>query len=930
MNQMIEQSIAVVGMAGRFPGAEDISAFWNNICHGKESITSFTNEDLLNANSPKSQIQSPHYVNARGVLDGIEFFDNDFFEISPLEAQLTDPQQRLFLECAFEALENAGYCTDLYSGSIGVFGGAGRSTYFLHHLLPDRHLMETMGNYLIRIGNEPDFLTTRVSYKLNLTGPSLSIQTACSTSLSAICVACNHLLTYQCNMALAGGASISLPQKTGYLHQEGMIFSPDGHCRPFDAAAQGTVPSNGVGIVLLKRLEDALADRDHIYAIIRGYGMSNDGAEKISYSAPSVKGQVSAIESAIAMSEIDPATIRYAETHGTGTSLGDPIEIEALSRAFRNHTQDQKFCAIGSIKSNIGHCMEAAGIMGFINAVLALHEKKIPPLLHFNSINPQIKLENSPFYVNTELKEWPSGPAPRRACVSSFGLGGTNTHLILEEAPQYLATAESNEPNLLVLSAKTPLALDIISRNLGDYLKNHPSVSMADVSYSLQIGRKTFEYRRSIVCRNREEAIAFLLKLDARISSPLTPREKHLTEIGIQWASGAIIDWQFLWSHFEKDKLPSRIPLPTYPFEKKRCWVEPLVTSRDAPSEPLSTQASNSIPYIEKTLIKIWEQFLGIEKIDSHDNFFVLGGDSLLAIQVISQIELELSISLKLQTLYQFPSISQLTNAISKQTTDAACLMPLKTGSGNPLFLIHGIDGTNFSFKLLLEAMEFQGPIFGIEASNLINPGHSIEELATSYIEKIREIQSKGPYLICGFSFGGIVAYEMARQLELIGDTPKFLGIVDAMNPQHNLVPLNDDRELLVFLSELLEGKEMPTLILQNLSNRDLLEKLVDCIGLNILPKMEQQTICEQIQRHLKSLKHYLPASYNGNVAFFEAKERFFRMKNVPLATTWKPLIKGRMDVYKIEGTHLNILKPPNYINFAKLLDLSIAKVFKK
>jgi 3-oxoacyl-(acyl-carrier-protein) synthase/thioesterase domain-containing protein/acyl carrier protein len=929
MNQMVEHAIAVIGMAGRFPGAENVEVFWNNICQSKESITTFSNEELIAAGIPEWQIQSSHYVKARGILDGVEFFDADFFGIPPLEAQLTDPQQRLFLECAFEALENAGYCADHYAGSIGVYGGTARSTYFLHHILPNRGLMEAMGNYLIRIGNEQDFLTTKVSHKLNLKGPSLTIQSACSTSLVTICVACNHLLTYQCDIALAGGVSIFVPQQSGYVHQEGMIFSPDGHCKPFDAAAQGTVPSNGVGIVVLKRLEDALADRDHIYAIVRGYGMNNDGAEKISYSAPSAAGQATAIESAIAMAEIDPATISYAETHGTATFLGDPIEIEALTKAFQKYTQEQGFCAIGSVKSNIGHSMEAAGIAGFIKAVLALHEKKIPPMLHFNTLNPQINSENSPFHVNTVLKEWLPGINPRRACVSSFGLGGTNAHVILEEAPKLLASVESNIPHLLTLSAKTSSALNTIALNLGNYLREHPEVSLADVAYTLQIGKKIFEHRRAIVCRNREEAIVSLLELDAGTFTPETPIEQYLAEMGNLWTSGAVVDWPAFWSRLRVEKKPSRIPLPSYPFEKKRHWIDPPTETKIAQSKFPSAEKESSLSSIEMILMTIWKQFLGVETIGFHDDFFALGGDSLAALQVISQIQVELGTALKLQMFYQFPTISQLAIAISQRTLETSSLVCLRAGSGHPpLFLIHGIDGNIFSCKPLAEAMTFQGSIFGIQANNSGQKEQTIEEIAASYIGEIQKMQPKGPYFLCGFSFGGIVAYEMARQLEQTGHAPKFLGIIDAINPQHDLVPLNSDSEMLTFLIELLEGKEIPVATLHNLASKNLTERLLGSIGLNVLPEVQQQKIFEQIQRHLKSLQHYTPESYHGNVVFFEAKERFFRMKDISLTTTWQPLIKGQVVAHEITGSHLNMLKPPHVTNLANQLDLSLSEAF--
>ncbi|MBX3718722.1 MAG: hypothetical protein KF898_03630 [Parachlamydiales bacterium] len=920
MNTEQIQGVAVIGIAGRFPGAENITAFWKNICEGKEGISRFSNEELAGSNIPEWQAQASRYVRSRGILKDIEFFDSSFFGIPFIEAQLTDPQQRLFLECAFEALESAGYSSDSYPGSIGVYGGTSRSTYFLHHLLPNSSLMESMGDFLIRTGNEPDFLTTKTSYRLNLKGPSISIQTACSTSLSAICIACNHLLTYQCDIALAGGVSIYSPQQSGYSYQDGMIFSPDGHCRPFDSSAKGTVPSNGVGIVVLKRLEEAIADKDHIYAVIRGYGMNNDGGEKISYAAPSVSGQAAAIESAIAMADLDPATISYVEAHGTATFLGDPIEIEALNRAFRNYTDKKGFCAISSVKSHIGHCMEAAGVMGFINAVFALYEQKIPPLLHFNALNPHINLENSPFYINPKLKEWETITTPRRACVSSFGVGGTNAHLILEEAPNRREAPPSTGPHLLILSAKTPSALKNIAHSLAIHLTDNPTISLADVAYTLQVGRKTFEYKRTIVCQSREEAIALLLESNGLTPFLTTSQEKCLNEIGNSWMKGDVIDWHEIWTHLNGTDQPSRIPLPTYPFEKKRCWIDPPQESEKRKSDLTVNDSINSDSSAEDTLLRIWQQFLGTEKIELDDDFFALGGDSLLGLQVISRIEEELGVTLKLHSLFQYRTISQLTAAINQQNLTNSSLVSLREGSGYPLFLIPGIEGSCLSLKPLADSMSYQGPIYGIELGELVCQKQKIEDIASVLVKEILEISPIGPYLLCGYSFGGILAYEIARQLEQMGHAPSFLGIIDAINPQHPLVPKNDPRELLIFLIELIMAKKVSSS--SNLSMPQLQKMLLEGMGMGHLSETFQRKISQLVQQNLKALMSYEPKPYYGNVLFFEAIEQFFRMSNISLSTTWNLAIHGKLTVFQIPGHHSEVLKPSNIELLANQLDL--------
>lgn len=923
MQEPNENAIAIVGMSGRFPGASNLGEFWDIISQGKESITRFSKETLEQRGVSSESINSPQYVKARGILKDIELFDANLFGIPLHEAQLTDPQHRLFLECSFEALENAGCCPEKYNGSIGVFGGTARSTYFLHHLLPNTDLMKTMGDYLIRIGNEPDFFTTKVSYKLNLKGPSLCIQTACSTSLVSICIACNHLLTYQCDMALAGGASIFSPQESGYFHQTGMIFSPDGHCKPFEASAQGTVPSNGVGVVVLKRLEDALADRNHIYAIIRGYGINNDGLEKIGYSAPSASGQAAAIESAIAMAGIDPETISFVEAHGTATFLGDPVEIKGLTKAFRQFTDKQKFCALSSVKSNMGHCMEAAGVAGFINAILALNEKQIPPLNHFKDLNPEINLDESPFYISKALEKWATENFPRRACVSSFGIGGTNAHVILEEAPAPTSASKSNKPQLLILSAKTSSALDKIASNLGNFFTNHPHLSLADVAYTLQIGRKDFEYRRALVCRNLEEAIEMLLNRE-NTGQLHTEEEIKLAEIGKSWVAGTPFDWSDLYKDLNHNEMPSRIVLPTYPFEKKRYWIDLPV--KVAPlAKATEMQNSPSISTLETTLLSIWKTLLQIETISLNDNFFSIGGDSLLALQVIHEIEEKMNYHLTLQMFYQNPTINSILQVVKSQVNELSTLVTLRAHTNpTPLFLIHGIDGNIFSYHLLAKFITFPGPIIGIQAKSMLKK--NIESIASFYIAEIQKIQPRGPYFICGFSFGGIIAFEMAKQLEQISQQIGFLGIIDAVPPQHDLLPKEDNWKRLAFLLEFLGENDIKSLDLQNLATQSLVKKINSIIGSYELPEREQRKILEITQFHLDILKYYELGSYGGDGVFFEAKNKSPFMKNISLAKAWKNHLRGHQITEKIPGSHLNLLKEPFIKYLADRLNFHLNK----
>jgi acyl transferase domain-containing protein/non-ribosomal peptide synthetase component F len=512
-NKNTDTGIAIIGMAGRFPKARNVAEFWRNLCSGVDGISFFTDEELEAAGVevPKD---GASYVKARGILSDADLFDGDFFGINPREAEVMDPQQRVFLECAWEALESASCDPGRDEGSIGVFAGMSMNTYLAHVLLRQPEFLAQFNEHQIMLANDKDHLPTRVSYKLNLRGPSLNIQTACSTSLVAVCVACQNLLSYECDMALAGAVSITFPQKRGHLYQEGGIASPDGHCRAFDAGAAGTVAGEGVGIVVLKRLEEALAEGDQIFAVIKGFAINNDGSEKIGYTAPSGQGQAEAIATAQAMAGFSPDTISYVEAHGTGTPLGDPIEIEGLTAAFRAGTQEKNFCAIGSVKSNVGHLDTAAGVTGLIKTALALHHRQLPPTLHFQTPNPKIDFGNSPFFVNAKLTEWKRGQTPRRAGVSSFGIGGTNAHVVLEEAP--VTKGSSDRPSrsrpiqLLVLSAKTPAALDKATTNLGDHLRQNSALDLADAAYTLQTGRGEFAHRRFLVCRDVADAAAAL------------------------------------------------------------------------------------------------------------------------------------------------------------------------------------------------------------------------------------------------------------------------------------------------------------------------------------------------------------------------------------------------------------------------------------
>lgn len=503
-NLQTNKDVAIVGMSCRLPGASSIEEYWQLLSEGREGISFFCKNDVP-SDIDTTIKDNDLYICAKGMVSNPEFFDASFFGIQQKVAEVMDPQIRLFIETAYNALEDAGYTPDGQNGRVGVFAGMGRSLYLRNNILTRPDIIDQVGELQIDLGNEKDFLATRLSHLLNLKGPSINVSTACSTSLVATIMACQALQRGDCELALAGGCEITIPVYRGHLHQEGAIFSRDGHCRPFDADATGTVFSDGAGVVILKKLSDAIADNNNIYAVIKGGAINNDGSKKVSYTAPGVDGQVDVILSAQKLSNVPAETISYIETHGTATPLGDPIEIESLNQAFSKSTHKKQFCAIGSAKSNIGHTGVAAGIAGFIKTVLMLHHKTLVPSINFSKPNPAIDFESSPFYVNTKHSLWETGSQPRRAGVSSFGFGGTNAHIILEEAPLPEKSGPSRDCQLLLFSAKSSGALESMIRNTGTFLDKNNHVNLADCAFTLKTGRESFSYRKMITGRSHKE-----------------------------------------------------------------------------------------------------------------------------------------------------------------------------------------------------------------------------------------------------------------------------------------------------------------------------------------------------------------------------------------------------------------------------------------
>jgi thioesterase domain-containing protein/malonyl CoA-acyl carrier protein transacylase/acyl carrier protein len=1125
--------------------------------------------------------------------------------------------------------------------------------------------------YQVRISNGNDFLPTRVSYKLNLKGPSVNVQTACSTSLVAVGLACDSLLNGHCDMALAGGVSISVPQKSGYLYQEGMILSPDGHCRAFDAKAKGTVAGNGVSIVVLKMLEQAIADGDYIHAVIKGYAINNDGFLKVGYTAPSVEGQAAVISEAQAFADIEAETISYIEAHGTGTELGDPIEITALTKAFCATTEKKGFCAIGSLKTNIGHTDTAAGVAGLIKTVLALKHRSLPPSLHFEQPNPQIDFANSPFYVNSALSEWKSNGSPRRAGVSSFGIGGTNAHVILEEAPALEPSGPSRPWQLLVLSAKTPSALSTATANLAKYLAQHPDINLADVAYTLHCGRQSFKHRRMLVCQDTQEAATALRTLDpacvfayfqpienrpvvfmfsgqgtqyvnmglelyqhepsfqkqvdlcsqylkphlgldirevlypseeqiaeatqqinqtaitqtalfvieyalaklwmsygihpqamighsigeyvaacladvfsledalslvatrgqmmqslpngamlavllpesevqpllhqglslAAINGPsrcvvsgptkaIGTLQKQLTERGVEcqhlhtshafhsgminpilapftdrvkqvtlnepqilyvsnitgtwitaaeatnpsywathlrqtvrfagglqtlledstrillevgpgrtlttlakqhpdkvvaehsvlsslrhpqdnqsdvafllntlgqlWLVGGFVDW----TGFYANERRQRLPLPTYPFDRQRYWIEPLSNhqSSQAESSPITAQKAEPTVLhsrsdllktyvaprnrLEQTIADIWSKALGIEQFSIFDKFFDLGGDSLLAVQVIAKLRDTLQIELDAHSLLNKSTIIALAELIEEkkpksssqpiQQTLPSCLVTIQTGNTltPPLFLMHPVGGHVYFYRDMAEQLGAERPIYGLQAQGVdgkTEPFTQVEEMATHYIKALRILQPEGPYFLGGASFGGTLAFEMAQQFHALGQKVALLAMIDTPGLGHMPVVLNDDAEILAYMLEL--GYDISVSV-EELRQLELDEQLDHCVKQIEMTNKERpdldlthlHTVLKLFKTNSKAMRDYTPKIYPGKILFFRAKERdAFLSQNPELA--WIDLALEGIEVHIVPGNHITMSSLPNVRFLAKRLKICL------
>jgi 3-oxoacyl-(acyl-carrier-protein) synthase/thioesterase domain-containing protein/acyl carrier protein len=799
-----ETAIAIVGMAGRFPGAPTIEDLWRNLLDGVEAMRPFTDEELTEAGVPLSVARRPEYVAAGAPLEDADAFDAEFFGIPAHEARLMDPQQRVFLECVWAALEDAGRVPSRAEGRIGVFASTSISSYLINVLARAGEAAPGDVNYPVVLGNDKDFLATRVSYKLGLTGPSMSVQTACSSSLVAVHTACQALLAGECDAALAGGVSITFPQTSGYLYREGGIMSPDGHCRVFDAQAAGTIKGNGCAVVVLRRLDAALEDGDHIHAVIRGTAINNDGSDKVGFTAPGPAGQSEVICDALDLAGVPAADIGYMEAHGTGTALGDPIEVHALAAAHAEGGAPPERCFLGSLKANLGHLDAAAGVTGLIKAALVLREQTIPGQPTFSRPNPALGLDRLGYVVPQRTQ--PADRPLRAAAVSSFGIGGTNAHAVLAPAPQDARgdRGPAQGAYRVLLSAADDDGLRESARRLRARVATDPGLRLDDVALTLAHGRTPLAVRTGFAAASMAELIegldAFLGGGDQAEADPV---------VGA-WIAGDVDAIDRVGDLTQAQ----RVPLPAYPFRRTRHWV-------DAPQAPPSREAQESAPLdgdaLDRAIAVITSQ-LGAE-IDPDQDLLDLGVDSMMLVEVVTSLREEFGVALPFSEIEGLRTARDLAERIGQLAAPAEAtvvahpakgpspsrdprfrrvLNKVRSGDGERnVFLIHPSGGTTFCYAEMARRLQGDHTIYSIgfpfEAADELR---GIRDMARAYVGLVRDVQPSGPYVLGGYSMGGNVAFEMALMLEAAGETVERVIMFDSLAPESYLACDEDEAAL--------------------------------------------------------------------------------------------------------------------------------------
>jgi 3-oxoacyl-(acyl-carrier-protein) synthase/thioesterase domain-containing protein/acyl carrier protein len=897
-----DTSIAIVGMAGRFPGAPSVHTLWRRLLDGYEATRRFTAEELSRAGVPEELAARPDYVAAGADLEDADGFDANFFGVPAHEARLIDPQHRLFLECAWSALEDAGHVPDHTDGRIGVFGSSSLSSYLVNVLARAEELDGDGVDYPVLLGNDKDFLATRVSYRLGLTGPSMSIQTGCSSSLTAVHLACQALLAGECELALAGGVSITFPQTAGYVYRQDGILSRDGRCRVFDAEAGGTVKGNGCAIVVLRPLEDALADRDHVYAVIRGTAVNNDGADKVGFTAPGSAGQTEVIRDALDIAGVPASEIGYVEAHGTGTALGDPIEVRALAAAHRADGPPPEHCYLGSVKANVGHLDAAAGVVGLVKAALVLHHQAIPGQPTFSEPNPQLGLAALGYEVPTEVVR-PNRPV-RAAAVSSFGLGGANAHAVLSAAPPAERGPVPPDSFAFVLSAADDDALRASAANLREALAGPAAPRLDDVALTLAKGRRLLAARAAFTAATHDELLS---GLDRFLAGDAAEEAAPVGDLSQAW----------------------RTSLPSYPFRHTRHWVDVASAAPRAAVHPAPLDALDGV-------CRVLGRHLAVE-VAPDDDLYELGIDSLTAVEIATSLRDELRIEAGIAALQAAATPRELAQLLQPPSPDGigtscgerapvAAAAQVTTIRGRcaerKVFLVHPAGGTTICYADLARHVRDDHQMYGIDFPfEAAGAGLSVRDLAERYVACVREVQPEGPYVIGGYSFGGNVAFEMALRLQHAGEHIARIVLLDSHPPEAYVGGSADAAAFLAafprLLRQILPDVEAPTGFaptsveeaLRVLRRPSWTDAMLD----------ELERFFAVWQDNHAALKGYYPdARVDADVVLLAADQREdgevleqLGIRRVGKDAWRRHVVGGRLRIVPVPGNHYSIFRDP-------------------
>ena len=940
---MQNSKIAIIGVSGRFPDANSVEDLFDNCLNGVISIRKHSDSELINSGVKSEYLDDENYVKYGSFVNDIDKFDNSFFQVTQVEANITDPQHRMFLKCAWEALENASYSPEKFNGKIGVFASTSLSTYLINNVLESDYYKSKTFDYATFINNDKDFLPTKVSYKLGLRGPSIAIQSGCSSSLVAAHYACQSIINEESDIAIVGGVSISVPQKAGYHYKDGSTFSKDGQIRPFDSEATGMLKGNGCGVVVLKELNKAIEDHDYIYAVINSSVVNNDGKNKVGYTAPSVTGQSDAIKSAIEKSGIDVNKIRYIETHGTGTKLGDPIEMRALSRAY-NIGEEHKV-VVGSIKANIGHLDAAAGIVGLAKTAMILNKGIIPKSVNFESPNPQINFEKIPFYVETKENIVLNKSEKNYAAVSSFGIGGTNVHMILEDHKEDRKQVHDDRAYVLPLSAKSESALNMEKNNLMEFLKSHERLNIGDVAFSLCFGRNDFKYRYYLIASSVKEAIEKLSNSEISFS-----KDRNLDEVAKQWKNGESVSWEPLFSGVDVFK----VPLPTYPFEEKSFWINP---SHKANEKGIIIDKTKSKVVEDKLskdetineVIDIWARDLEME-IKRNDDFFDIGGESLIAIDIISDLNKRFGLDLETNILSELPTpelvgnhIYKLKNKYTLDELENISKVISNNSSDKNLFLIHPAGGSTYCYNILSKYLDKDINIYAISFPKKVNVDLEIKELAKIYAEQITQIQPTGDLYIGGYSFGGNVAIEIATQIKNEKRNVKKIFMIDSIAPEaysKNGIDKDECVSKFPFVWNLLMGNIEEAESFMKLEYAKNLDEIIDDMKKegsisNKFSNIEiKRTFNTWISNHKALSLQNENIKVDTPIVLFCAKEKMpgflyeFANMRPTCGDLWSKHTSKDLEVFSIAGNHFSIMSDREYMQaLASNLNREIKKI---